>query len=244
MRIQILIICLLLLIASQFILSQVSINTNDPQGIFHIHPNITQNNNRDEIVVSQTGNMGIGILAPSAKMHILNSTITTTDTIFRLQDNTEELNKVLVSDNSAGNGFWGMIVGSGGKIYNITPATSITYPPYQQSLVLAMPIEITGNYLISIRWWGAVRSWNAYFRLYEGSTSSNNVASDGYRDGIEYYTGIADQDVVISFTVNLFANATAGSFLKIYIEPQTDNWTIGSFGPTPAWCPSVLLFRI
>lgn len=244
---------LLFFIVHSYVDAQIGINMvngQSPLGVFHIdskgntitETNGSVSNYEDDVIITEEGRVGLGVLKPSAKLHI-KADAPAGNYGLRLEDNTTGTDKMLVSDDY-GNASWADQPKSEAKIYNITPATPVTYPPNQQSLVLAMPVETTGNYLVSIRWWGVARSWNAYFRLYEGSNDSSNLVSDEYRDGIEYYTGIANQDVAFSFTVNLFANATAGKFLKISIDPQTDNWFVGTAGPQPLWCPSVILFKI
>ena len=71
--------------------AQVGINTQTPLGIFHIDPKgdtsggIT--NTSDDIIVTATGNVGIGTISPDARMHIK----TDNDTpAFKLQDGNEK----------------------------------------------------------------------------------------------------------------------------------------------------------
>ena len=104
------------LLLSGFSYSQVGINTANPQGIFNIdggkdnpttgsaHTNAQQLN---DFTVTAAGNVGIGKIAPSTKLHITTGgTATTPDaTGFRLEDGNQNTNFVLTSDTN-GVGTW------------------------------------------------------------------------------------------------------------------------------------------
>ena len=104
------------LLLSGFSYSQVGINTSNPQGIFNIdggkdnpttgsaHTNAQQLN---DFTVTAAGNVGIGKIAPSTKLHITTGgTATTPDaTGFRLEDGNQKTNFVLTSDTN-GVGTW------------------------------------------------------------------------------------------------------------------------------------------
>ena len=54
--------------------AQVGINTQSPQGIFHVDSKGDTNgatNVIDDILVDTNGNMGIGTITPQAKLHIV-----------------------------------------------------------------------------------------------------------------------------------------------------------------------------
>lgn len=78
---------------NSFLFSQLGIQTAEPQGIFHVdaaHNNTpTIQENDDFIVKNTTGNVGVGTLNPSTKLHI-NGKIT-------LTDGTQGNQKILVS---------------------------------------------------------------------------------------------------------------------------------------------------
>ena len=104
------------LLLSGFSYSQVGINTANPQGIFNIdggkdnpttgsaHTNAQQLN---DFTVTAAGNVGIGKIAPSTKLHITTGgTATTPDPSgFRLEDGNQNTNFVLTSDTN-GVGTW------------------------------------------------------------------------------------------------------------------------------------------
>lgn len=70
------------LLFSSFYLSQVGVNTVNPQGVFHIDaakdnpatgiPNAAQRAN--DVVVTATGNMGIGTITPTSKLEVSSGT--------------------------------------------------------------------------------------------------------------------------------------------------------------------------
>ena len=104
------------LLLSGFSYSQVGINTANPQGIFNIdggkdnpttgsaHTNAEQLN---DFTVTAAGNVGIGKIAPSTKLHITTGgTVTTPNPLgFRLEDGNQNTNFVLTS-NTDGVGTW------------------------------------------------------------------------------------------------------------------------------------------
>ena len=81
---------------------QVGIQTENPLAIFHVDPKRNTNSTgtsgtSDDVVVTSTGSVGIGTIAPAAKLDIRGT--------FRLRDGNQALNKVLVSD-ASGNAQW------------------------------------------------------------------------------------------------------------------------------------------
>lgn len=104
------------LLLSGFSYSQVGINTTNPQGIFNIdggkdnpttgstHSNAQQLN---DFTVTAAGNVGIGKIAPSTKLHITTggTAATPNATGFRLEDGNQNTNFVLTSDTD-GVGTW------------------------------------------------------------------------------------------------------------------------------------------
>ena len=86
------------------IYSQVGINTTNPAGIFHVDPlNDTNgiNNTTDDVVISTTGNIGVGTTNPSNKLSIVT---TGANTGLHLPNGASSGN-VLVSD-ATGNASW------------------------------------------------------------------------------------------------------------------------------------------
>lgn len=124
--------------------AQVGINTKNPQGILHIDAkdNTSGNTNSDDdIIVTQDGNLGIGTLNPTTKLHIVSSSI---GKGFALQDGSQGSNYILVSDNN-GNAYWTesevsqfTIIPSAtsptttfaGNTYKYDPGFRLTFPRY------------------------------------------------------------------------------------------------------------------
>lgn len=104
------------LLLSGFSYSQVGINTTNPQGIFNIdggkdnpttgsaHSDAQQLN---DFTVTAAGNVGIGKIAPSTKLHITTggTAATPNPSGFRLEDGNQNTNFVLTSDTN-GVGTW------------------------------------------------------------------------------------------------------------------------------------------
>lgn len=108
-------IALFLAINSLFAYGQIGINTENPQQLFHIdgkstvattNPTTgtpTEEQQKDDFVVTNDGNVGIGTIYPSAKIEI-NTDINQTPG-FKLVDGTQKNLNVLTSDD-AGVGQW------------------------------------------------------------------------------------------------------------------------------------------
>ena len=104
------------LLLSGFSYSQVGINTTNPQGIFNIdggkdNPTTgsahTAAQQLNDFTVTAAGNVGIGKIAPSTKLHITTGGTATTPNPsgFRLEDGNQNTNFVLTSDTN-GVGTW------------------------------------------------------------------------------------------------------------------------------------------
>lgn len=102
---------LLILVAffGMIINAQVGINTQNPQGMFHIDgskdnppaaaPNAQQQSN--DVIVTAAGNLGIGTTTPTRKLEI----VSTSSPALRIVDGNQNLNYALMSD-ANGNGTW------------------------------------------------------------------------------------------------------------------------------------------
>lgn len=83
--------------------AQIGIQTDNPLGIFHVDPKRDTNaagtsGTADDVVVTNSGQVGIGTVTPTAKLDIRGT--------FRLRDGNQAEGKMLVSDVS-GNAKWG-----------------------------------------------------------------------------------------------------------------------------------------
>lgn len=108
MRKKIIIISCFFLFCFISLKSQVGINTTNPLGWFHVDglENTTVSgtsvtNNTDDVIVSKTGNVGIGTSNPTNKLTIVNTGANT-----GLQIPTEAANGKLLSTDSVGNTQW------------------------------------------------------------------------------------------------------------------------------------------
>lgn len=89
--------------------AQVGVNTTNPQGTFHVDgakdnsttalPTITQQAN--DLIVTTTGNVGIGTTTPTRKLEI----VSTTSPALRITDGNQNVNYVMMSD-ANGYGTW------------------------------------------------------------------------------------------------------------------------------------------
>lgn len=238
------------LLSAVVVAAQIGINTELPQRLFHVDAerNTSGSTNvSDDVIIDASGRMGLGTLSPTAKLHIAGDGVIPA---LRIVDGTQANTRILRSD-ANGNASWVDQPASGGFIYNVLGR--INYPRGATSLVRAMPVTETGNYLVVVRWWGTTTAagttnteTSAYFFLDQGTDGSANRGTN--KDAIEYYVRtIANSP--FCFTTSLYATVPAGSWLKLFIQPSIGgdsfNWTVGTASTTNAnWNPSIILFKI
>ena len=95
-------VCLALFVFINEAYSQIGIQTDSPLALFHVDPKRNTNSTGtsgtdDDVVVTVAGNVGIGTIVPSEKLDIRGT--------FRLRDNNQAADRVLVSD-ALGNAQW------------------------------------------------------------------------------------------------------------------------------------------
>ncbi|MBF0576005.1 hypothetical protein [Dysgonomonas sp. GY617] len=234
--------------------AQIGINTESPQQIFHIDGSSNTSgisNISDDVVVDSNGNLGVGVISPTAKLHIV-----TDDISLRLQDGTEGSNKMVYSKDASGNLSWIDQPESSATFFYLNTGQR-NLPSGTRTLLISMPISEAANYLMFLRWWGSSTALNstqrnisAYFFLtYASTTAASDYGTEF--DGVEHYVSYSVANSYFSFTTSLFANITASTgFLKLWILPATPtnvgafNWVIGAVNNNPALNPSIILFKI
>lgn len=102
-----------------YLFAQVGINTQNPQGVFHVDAKGDTNgsaNISDDIIVDADGNLGIGTLSPTTKLHIKTDALTPG---IRIENASVQNGYVLATDNS-GVGSWNANVSTAYAKWRIT----------------------------------------------------------------------------------------------------------------------------
>ena len=197
------------LLLSGFSYSQVGINTANPQGIFNIdggkdnpttgsaHTDAEQLN---DFTVTAAGNVGIGKIAPSTKLHITTggTAATPNATGFRLEDGNQKTNFVLTSDTN-GVGTWKPVaatrivgtLGTGvdvpfktvGQVYRKT-GSYIDLPPgkWEVRVTMLMPVggvssgPLPGGGTMTTNDWVWLKT--AFSTLDQATIDDNDILSD------------------------------------------------------------------
>ncbi len=67
------VLLLMAIFAIGFTYAQVGINTDSPQGLFHVDPKgdtSGANNTYDDLIITEAGNVGLGAITPTSRLHI------------------------------------------------------------------------------------------------------------------------------------------------------------------------------
>lgn len=222
--------------------SQVGINTKFPysKSVFHIDAKgnntssttISASDMADDIIIDSNGSIGVGTLAPTAKLHIDSSNSSMYP--IRIADGSEGDKKYLTS-NDLGFGSWVDKPEPNGVVYYSTtprvfPAgvytelpAEINTPKYPR---ITIPKE--GNYIVTLRWWGnAVGAPSGVMTI--GALDIQLCRVNGeVVDNTTYFVSIATGR--FCFTVSLFgAKLIAGEQLYLRLKPMDGlNWQTGA----------------
>ena len=176
--------------------AQVGINTENPQGMFHIDGQGNTNGNTnisDDIVVTETGNVGIGTNTPSNKLSIHTTGANTGLSL----PNGASSGKVLTSD-TQGNGVWvsgavqyqTMVVGTGGATIF---SGLIPFPTTGSPIGVAAKINFFKDIVFDKAKdiYGATYGWNATNQEYVAPVTgiyriSMNMYFQSVKPGVNY----------------------------------------------------------
>ncbi|WP_415327215.1 hypothetical protein [Chryseobacterium sp. MMS23-Vi53] len=254
------------LVSASLLFGQIGVNTSNPQAVFHVDgakdnsatgiPTTAQQLN--DVSINANGNIGIGTIAPTAKLEI-NST---SGNALKISDNTQGLGKVLTSD-SNGNARWSAPGTSFAKLA-VIPTTEQTFTTiddpqisgdqrigYSGAYITLTP----GKYQVNFTMWctpsgtnASVTSSNDGFASVFLSTSSTANVSPNYLSPIKsiiiprlYNSAAASPDYYGSG--NIAVNITENTTLYLWVYMSNGNWTntaartmrfrfdAGSYGP-------------
>lgn len=234
--------------------SQVGIATStlsSTNSVFEIKGDPSVSGNGDRLVINNNGNVGIGTTTPTAKLEIVKNG---NNAPFRIVDGKVAANKVMGTDN---NGYitWVDMPDPAGVNYHILGSRR-TFANNTYVLLQAFPVSKTGFYQLVLRWWGKATTFNAnmaasaVFYLATSTSNANNWTADSgnMQDSAEEYVlGKTGSDSnTFCFTIPFSAQASQGSYLKLYIRVTNGGpWIIGDPSTNSStWNPSVSIFKI
>lgn len=208
--------------------AQVGVNTLNPKGVLHIETGVVGDTS-DDVIIDNTGRVGIGTGTPQMKLHIKSKTVTRA---IGIKDGAEGNYKMLVSD-SNGVGTWGFlglpvvkgVLSASGKNYYVKdlgmPAgttnemliphhpldATITLPPGRWCVYLNLLIGVSGALSTedySVNTWMRLSYSDSY-----GGPASPDIIGAPWSSGTVYAKswGVIQGFVVIR---------NAGSASKVY----------------------------
>jgi hypothetical protein len=192
----------------------VGINTNQPEGAFHVKTN----NGKDIVVAHGTGNLGIHATAPQAKVDVADGSV-------QIIDGLQQEGRILTSD-ADGNARWANPIGSAGKLeavleledQDIALLDSVDIPASH------FTVDADGYHVYEIRWYATYAALPAqqvhtatHFQLILHPVAGTE---DVIADEFEMYHDIttAANDAV-TFWVSLSTRAKAGDELSLIVRP-------------------------
>lgn len=168
-----------------------SLDANAPNGFMfeHFDGSVWQR----RVTIDQTGNVGIGALSPTTKLHVVS---TTSNTAFRMQDGTEGLGKVLRSD-ASGNASWSEPAGLANYPYQsigtLPVGASCPVGGTYSTSTIALPagIYIFQHYSCAGQIGQLVTGLNVFIGIVSGSGDASGTWHD-FNGGScgHYYTGV------------------------------------------------------
>lgn len=208
------IIVLSTLLFSAVTFGQVGVNTQNPQGTFHIDgakdnpvtgaPSTVQQAN--DVIIDSSGNLGIGTTTPSTKVEVINST----SGAVKITDGTQGNNKIFVSD-ANGAGTWQntspavVIESNSGSLLPV--GIGLTY------LGANATVTIPGYYAISPRFIGdKAPSGCGSLVAYNLSMSTTSLVNQAYPLDAHFPPGLSIFDFMYSSSI---AYLQAGTYYML-----------------------------
>lgn len=210
------------LLISSLTFSQVGVNTSNPQAALHVDgakdnsatgiPTASQQAN--DFSVTNSGNVGIGTIVPSTKVHV-NSAVSPA---VRIVDGTEGIGKVLISD-ANGNANWANSSATKPTIGGILPTTTSNMDDIWRNINVNITLP-PGNWLVQMgttivkNTSSAPASWVLFSLCESQTTFGNSPDIDLTRSGFYVAGNTAPPgDNVLSFVSGVIAinNSSAGN---------------------------------
>lgn len=263
------ILSLLILAISITLYSQVGINTRTPfsKSVFHIDAKgnntseytVTADQQLDDVLIDMSGALGLGVVYPTAKLHIFTTGSTTKP--IRIADGSEGVNKYLFSDVD-GRATWKDKPMPNGVVYYSRSAKT-----YAKNVYTELPAEVNapgykritipraGNYVFTLRWWGSISGLPIGTKLMSAATIQLRKVTGTFESVVDettnYVAATGTNYSRFSFTMSLFAsNLSAGDVLYLAIKPIDGYaWATGlglsaSQLTNTIYYPSIMVYNI
>ena len=221
--------------------SQIGVNTENPKSLLHIdgasspattNPatgSVTSAQAVDDVVIDNSGNIGIGKLSPTTKVDIETSTA---GGAIRIVDGTQARNRVLVS-NASGIGSWGAVAGtwyaalySAPTLNNTTVLGVRQVVNFSDSIISSsegsvnktagsITVPVTGRYrvILSMHWLGNRVAIGSIYR-WGGLLYKNGVDTGWNPSGV----GVGGHGIFP--TVMTIMNLNANDVLTLYTDER------------------------
>jgi hypothetical protein len=198
----------------------IGINTNQPEGIFHVKTD----NGQDVVVKDGTGNLGIHTTTPQAKVDVIGSV--------QIIDGLQAGGRILTSDDE-GNARWANPLGSAGKLEAVLElgVQDIAAGDFVDVPTSHFTVEADGYHVYEIRWYATYASAPSrqiqtatHFQLILHSAATG---TDAMADEFEMYHDITtNAGDAVTYWMSLSTQAKAGDELRLMVRPSIAHATL------------------
>ena len=199
----------------------VGINTENLQGVFHVDAAGDNSSQADDIVVTDTGYVGVGTHTPSARLHIHTQGQAGVFPL-RIADGSQDNNKMMTSGNEGVASWQAPPAPPSSTIYNIRIAPRETYQLGSETPVTnsAFTVPEDGFYSADIRFWGQGIHYTNTTTIYWTATRLQLKKKRGGVESIvdEFQYNEPSYTRVTVF-VTLYAEALQGDELSLWVYP-------------------------
>ena len=205
----------------------VGINTENIHGVFHVDAagnnpsdgsSIPAFQQADDIVVTDTGYVGIGTVKPFARLHIHTRGQAGVFPL-RIADGSQGADKALTSDDSGLASWQAPPQPLSSAVYSLNVAPRDTFPAGEETPVANSEFSVPedGFYSVDLRFWGEGINVNASNTNYRTVTRlqlrKNGIVVDEFQYNEPAY-------LRVTVFVTLYAEASLGDELSVWIYPE------------------------
>jgi hypothetical protein len=249
-------LCLLLWAQTSVLRAQtrtgVGINTENLQGVFQV--DAAANNNpppqsipaaqqTDDVVITEDGHVGIGTLAPSAKLHVHTQYPNRTGVApLRVADGSQGADKMLTSDGDGAVSWQMPVPPPPSAVYpiQVVPTQTFAKGAATQATNSAFTVPEDGFYSMDVRFWGESNPLTTYDPNIQTITRFQLRRGTAVVDEFQYNE---PSRIRVTCFVTLYAPALQGDVLSLWVWPVEGFAMTANPSPNYEWIKTKVLYK-